>query len=114
MLIDIGEKIHIAYRMLHEKAIRRHFIGEVIASEGAICRMQGYVFVYDSSNNMFSRKAELRTTIIDLAESGYFVNIIQQNVDIDQIFYKYEKGSGVMATDGKGFELNVHEFGSKA
>ena len=114
MLIRMGEKIHISYRMLYEKSVRRHFIGEVIANEGTNCKLEGYVFIFDSSANMFSRKPELRITIIDLAESGYIVNIIPSETTIKEVSYKYEKGTGLVATDGKHFSLDINEFGSKS
>ena len=114
MIVQPGEKLHIAYRTLHEKSVRRHVVRQVMASEGAVCRLEGYAFIYDSGDNMFTRKKELRTTIVDLAESGYIVNVIPNDVNLADIMYKYESGYGVVATDGKQFRLDINEFGSKA
>jgi hypothetical protein len=112
-MIEKGEKIHIMYRALYENSTRRHFLGEVQAAEGPVCRLEGFVFVYDRKTTEFIRKPEKRITIIDISESGYIANIIDQEVNLDNVTYKYAQGVGLIATDSKGFSLNINEFGSK-
>ena len=114
MVIEKGEHVHVIYRALYENSGRRHFIGEVLVAEGAVCRIEGYVFVYDQKSSVFHRKPEKRVTIIDLSESGYIVNVIDKEVALDNIVYKYEQGVGLVATDGKMFLLNINEFGAKS
>ena len=114
MVIEVGEKLHIMYRSLYEKSTRRHFIGSVVAANDALCRIEGYVFIYDEKKTEFVRKPELRTTIIDLAESGFIVNIISPDVELEVVRYRYAQDVGLIATDDKGFSLNINEFGSKS
>jgi hypothetical protein len=114
MIVEISEKVHVTCRALYENSSRRHFLGEVQAAAGAICRLEGFVFVYDQKSTMFIRRAEKRTTIIDLAESGYVVNFIDPEVILDNISYKYLQGIGLVATDGQAFSLNINEFGAKS
>ncbi|MFT5658483.1 MAG: hypothetical protein ACI9KN_001764 [Gammaproteobacteria bacterium] len=114
MIIEIGEKIHIMYRALYESSTRRHFLGEVQAVEGAACRLEGFVFVYDKKSAEFVRKSDKRVTVIDISESGYIVNIIDKKVNLDNVSYKYMPGAGLVATDDTGFSLNINEFGSKS
>jgi len=114
MIIEKGEKIHIMYRALYENSTRRHFLGEVLAAEGSICRLEGYVFVYDQKTTEFIRKPEKRVTIIDVSESGYIANMIDQAVNLGNVNYKYAQGVGLIATDNKSFSLNINEFGSKS
>ena len=114
MIVQTGEKIHVAYRSLYENSTRRHFIGKIVASEEALCRVEGYAFIYDSHKTDFMKKNSLRTTIIDLAESGYVVNIIDPEVNLDDIFYKYVSGVGLTATDGKDFSLDINEFSARS
>jgi hypothetical protein len=102
------------YRALYENSIRRHFLGEVQVAEGPVCRLEGFVFVYDQKTTEFIRKAEKRITIINLSESGYIVNIINQEVILENVTYKYAQGVGLIATDNKSFSLNINEFGSKS
>jgi hypothetical protein len=80
MVIEVGEKLHIMYRSLYEKSTRRHFIGIVVAANGALCRLEGFVFIYDEKKTDFIKKQEVRTTVIDVAESGYIVNVIDADV----------------------------------
>lgn len=110
MIIDKDEKLHIMYRAMYDGATRRHFIGKVLSAQGAICRLAGYVFIYDQKTTMFVRKIKERTTIIDIAESGYIVNVIHPDTDLGAVEYKYDNESGVICTDGENFSLNINEF----
>lgn len=114
MIIEPGEKVHVVYRALYESSNRRHFLGEVKIANGTVCRIVGYAFVYDPKSTLFVKKENKRTTIIDLAESGYIVNMIDRNVDLDKMFYKYGTGAGLNVTDGKGYALNINEFGARS
>ncbi|MBQ0724739.1 MAG: hypothetical protein KBT50_08245 [Cycloclasticus sp.] len=114
MIIEKGEKVHVMYRALYENSTRRHFLGEVKMAEGAKCRLEGYVFLYDQRTTEFIRKPEKRITIIDLSESGYITNIIDLEANLDNVVYKYAQGVGLMATDNNGFSLNINEFGTKS
>lgn len=114
MIIEKGEKIHIMYRALYENSIRRHFLGVVLVAEGPVCRLEGFVFVYDKKTTGFIRKEEKRITLIDLSESGYIANIIDQEVNLENVIYKYTQGIGLIATDNKSFSLNINEFGTKS
>lgn len=102
------------YIALYENSTRRHFLGEVITSEGTICRLEGFVFVYDQESTEYTRKPEKRITIIDISESGYVTNVIDRQVNLDNVIYKYAQGIGLVATDNNGFSLNINEFGSKS
>ena len=114
MVIAKGERVHVIYRALFENSGRRHFIGEVQVADGAACRIEGFAFVYDQRMSVFIRKPEKRVTIIDLSESGYIVNLLDKEVSLEDIKYRYEQGVGLVATDGKGFSLNINEFGPKS
>jgi hypothetical protein len=110
MVIEAGEQVHVIYRPIFEGSVRRHFLGEVTACDGAVCRLDGYAFVYNSKVTTFERKPDKRITFIDLAESGYIVNIVGQGVVLDEVIYKYVSGVGLVATDEKAFLLDVNEF----
>ena len=113
MVIEKNEKVHVIYRALYENSTRRHVIGEVVAVEGSICRIKGYVYIYNEKGTEFVRKDDKRITIIDLAESGYIVNVIDSGVDLDAVTYSYVSGVGTIVTDGKNFRLSVNEFTSR-
>ena len=86
----------------------------MIAAEGPVCRLEGFVFVYDQKTTEFIRKAEKRITLIDISESGYISNIIEREVNLANVIYKYARGVGLIATDNKTFSLNINEFGVKS
>ena len=114
MVIEKGNKVHVIYRALYDSSTRRHFLGEVVAAERALCRLEGYVFVLDPESDLYTKKPEKRITIIDLAGSGYVVNVLDQNIVLADVNYKYLEDIGRVATDGKGFTLDINEFGPKS
>jgi hypothetical protein len=113
-IVARGEKVHVVYRALYENSTRRHFVGQLIEVDGALCRITGYAFIFDHKTDTFVRRPERRTTIIDLAESGYIVNIIDAGVELENVSYRYLAEVGLSITDGKEFVLNVNEFTSKS
>jgi hypothetical protein len=113
MIFEAGEQVHVVYRALYAGSGRRHFVGKVQNAEGAVCRLEGFAFVYDKKTALFDKKPEKRVTVIDLAESGYIVNMIDGHVALENVEYSYEIGVGLIATDGAGFTLNISEFSQK-
>jgi len=101
------------YRALLDISTRRYFLGEVLAAEGPVCRLEGFVFVYNQKTTEFIRKPEKRVTIIDVSESGYITNIIDKKVNPANFSYKYAKDIGLIATDNS-FSLNINEFGANS
>lgn len=114
MLIRAGEKVHVIYRTLYDGGSRQHFLGQVVAAEGAVCRLEGYLFTYEPKTSLFQKRPEQRLTIIDLADSGFSVSLIDSSVDLAKVVYHYEEGVGMVATDGEGFKLNINEFGGRS
>ena len=88
-----------------------HDLGNNIATEIVIVVRLGFAFVHDPRTEAYKRKTEKRTTVIDLAESGYIVNIIDSDVKLDEVIYRYDENAGMIATDDKEFSLDINEFG---
>ncbi|MDH4049242.1 MAG: hypothetical protein OEW68_14850 [Gammaproteobacteria bacterium] len=114
MIISTGEKVHLTYRAMFENSTRRHFLGEVMAAEGAVCRLKGYAFVHDPKSGGYVKRPEQRTTIVDLSESGYIVNVIDPTIDLSAVSYRYVRDIGLVVTDDKNFNLNINEFGARS
>ncbi len=114
MIITAGDKVHVIYRALYESSTRRHFIGKVVTAEGTLCRLDGYVFVLDTESGLYKKKPEKRSTIVDLAESGYIVNVIDSKINLAEVTYRYLQNIGMVATDDKDFTLDINEFGAKS
>ena len=50
------------------------------APTGSIVRLLGYTIIFDKTKCVFVKSREVRATIMDLAESGYIVNFIPDDV----------------------------------
>jgi len=111
MLVKPGEKVHVVTRRRFEDDVRRHFVGEITLIDGTAVRMQGNAFIFDAAKNQFLKKPEERTTIVDLAESGYIVNMIPHDVDIGELVYTLSDRKRLTLTDNKNFRLDINEFG---
>lgn len=109
MVIEVGEKVHVAYRSLYEKSTRRHFVGEVVSAKDALCRLNGFFFIYDQRKEEFLKKPGIRTTILNLAESGLIVNVVDSDVVLEEVRYKYAQGLGLIVTNGKDFALDIND-----
>ena len=112
MIISSGEKIHVIMRRMYEKQVQRHFLGVVVDAESAVVRAEGYVFIYESISGQYEKQADRRVTILDLSESGYIVNILPSSLDLDDLRYELVDRDHTALVDGKGFELDINEFGS--
>jgi uncharacterized protein YllA (UPF0747 family) len=87
---------------------------ETLANEplmGSIVRLLGYTIIFDKTKNVFVKSREVRATIMDLAESGYIVNFIPDDVNIADLIYKYDNEKKLIMTDEKSFTLDINEFG---
>jgi hypothetical protein len=113
MIIEEGSKVHIVHRALFDKSTRRHFFGEIVEADGALCRIEGFAFIFDVKSETYKKRPEKRTTIVDLGSSGFIVNIVDSSVDINSVTYRYVRDVGLVITDDKNFVLNINEFGSK-
>ena len=112
MIIGTGEKIHVIMRRMYEKQVQRHFLGTVLEAEGAVVRAQGHVFIYENISGKYEKKDDQRTTILDLSESGYIVNVLPEAVHLQDLRYEVVDRDHTALIDGKGFELDINEFGA--
>ena len=113
MIINDGEKFHVAMRRMYEGQLQRHFAGQVESADGAIVRATGYFFIYDETKAQYSKKKSQRVTILNLAESGYIVSLIPSSVNLDDLRYETIERSFLALTDGKDFLLDINEFSTR-
>ena len=76
-------------------------------------RASGYAFIYDEMKARYVKNPVKRTTILDLAESGYIVIMLPSMADIDELKYETIDRAFLAISDGKGYLLDVNEFGTK-
>lgn len=110
MFLDPGEKVHVIERRLFEGDVRRHFVGEVRGVETAAMRVRGFVFVHDTTSSTWVRGSEPRTRIIPIGASGFVINVVPRDTNIDEVRYEEIEGR-LTVTDGASFRLDINEFG---
>lgn len=111
MIIKPGEKIHVIIRRRFENDLRRHFIGNVIETDGILTRAEGYTFVLDTITNQYVRRIDKRTRIIGLSDAGNIINILPANADLESAKYHLNSDHRLIVTDEKTFALDINEFG---
>lgn len=111
MLIEVGEKVHVIERRLFETDVRRHFCGEVERCEDDAMRVRGYVFTFDSSLSQYVRSDGERVRIIPLAGSGFIINVIPGDTQVEDVAYVVSDDGRLIVTDGGHFSLDINEFG---
>ena len=67
--------------------------------------------VFDRNKNNFIKKPSQRLTILDLSSSGYWVNILSKEVNLDDLIYINDSNKNLILTDQKTFKLDINEFG---
>ena len=111
MVLDQGEKIHIIVRRKFENDIRRHFIGEVIIANDTLARVEGYAFVFDNILGNYIRRSGKRIRMLGLIDSGYIINVLPSNANIEEAQYIRAEKNRLVVSDGKTFSLDINEFG---
>ncbi len=111
MILKPGEKIHVIHRRFFEKDIHRHFIGQVETCESGIARASGYVFAIDDlSRHLFVKRPDKRIKLISLTTGDLIINVLPTTVDLEEVHYEL-KNRTLQVTDGKGWTMDVKEFG---
>jgi len=113
LILKIGEKIHVMVKRMFEGDIRRHFVGEIKAVGDSAVRVEGYVFIFDESNNEYLRKPELRTRIFSLIDARILINVISPATVVHKVVYRLSEDNKLVATDGENFQLDINEFGTR-
>jgi hypothetical protein len=108
-VFKIGEKIHVVEKRMFADDVRRHFIGEIIASSENAIRLKGYVWVYNSTQAKFFRRQELRERILILGDR-LIINIIPKDSDIKEFVYNTDNTKKMFITNNKGYSLELSEF----
>lgn len=111
-VVRVGERIHIITRRSFGDDVRRHFVGEVEQVQRDMLRLRGYAFVFHAGRNEFERRPELRTRILSMADANHIVNVLPTHLAVESLGYRVVEGRTVL-TDGRGFTLDINEFGPR-
>jgi hypothetical protein len=105
-----GEKLHVIIRRSFEEDIRRHFVGEVIAANGAAVRIRGHAFVFRPAQNDYVQRPDLGERIVSLVDATNIVSIIPETVELEDLAYRQSDQGRLVMTDDKSFRLDINEF----
>ena len=109
-VLAVGDKVHILTRRLFADDVHLHFVGEISAVAAPLFRVQGHSFVFDSGTNSYVKHPESRTRLFALSDAGHIINVIPKEVDLSSLQYRVVAGR-LAITDGRGFSLEINEFG---
>jgi hypothetical protein len=109
-VLAVGEKLHIMTRRLFADDVHPHFVGEISAVVGPLFKSRGFSFVFDSGTNSYIKHPEPRTRLFSLSDAGHIITVIPQEVDMNSLEYRIVSGR-LAITDGRGFSLEINEFG---
>lgn len=109
-VLTVGDKLHIVTRRLYADDVHLHFVGEISAVAGPLFKARGYSFVFDSGTSSYVKHPKARTRLFSLSDAGHIITVIPQEVDLNSLEYHVVSGRPAI-TDGRGFSLEIHEFG---
>lgn len=109
-IVKVGEKLHISNRRNFVGAARRTFIGEVIATQGNVVRMEGWLFIYNPDTQQYCRKDSLMTKIIGLSNGFNHITVLPSLMRIENLAYETRNGDLVI-TDGVALRFDATEAG---
>ncbi len=99
--------MHILLKPLYLDDARRHFIGNVGDCEGALIRVNGYLYAVNESSKQFVKRDTLRTRLISLNSENIIVSWLPDTVAIEKIAYQYRSANDILVTDGSDWNFNL-------
>ena len=93
-----------------ETDVRRHFVGEVVATGMGAVRLRGVLFVYDAGSGEFVKKAELRERIFAI-DNTVSITVLPSKCDFEALTYVREDGN-LLLSDGRDIRLDIAAFGA--
>jgi hypothetical protein len=110
-VLAVGDKLHIATRRLFAEDAHLHFVGETSAVSGDLFRVAGYAFVYDPGSNSYFKHPELRTRLFSISDPAREITVLPRLLEMGSLQYEIAEGR-LMLVDGRGFTMEIAEFGS--
>jgi hypothetical protein len=108
-VLERDEKVLIITRRLFAGDAMRHFVGIVERYDPGAIRVRGYAFVYDAGKGGFVKRKLQRTRIFPV-DNHIVVFVLPHDTDIGAVHYEVTEESGLVASDGKHFRLELNEF----
>lgn len=109
-VVEIGEKLHVATRRSFQGAVRRVFIGEVVATYGTVVRLEGWMFVHNPNTNRYDRKFRKHARIVGLSDGLHVITVLPAEIGIEDMTYEM-RDSGASITNGSSVHFDADETG---
>ena len=108
-VLELDEKVLVVTRRLFANDLRRHFVGSVERYDQGSVRVHGYAFVHNTVKGCFVKRKNARTRVFPL-DSHIILFVLPYETEVGAVQYEQDKELGLVATDGKGFKLELSEF----
>lgn len=109
-IVKVGEKLHISSRRNFDGAARRTFIGDVVATQRDVVRIQGWLFIYHPEKKTYVRKGRMQTRIIGISNGFNHITVLPPLLRIENLTY-YSRNGEMVVTDGLTVHFEVTEAG---
>ncbi len=108
MILEAGDKVLVSNRRMFDGDEARFFLGETIACEGHLLKIEGYSFVRDLSSGHIVKKIERRIKVISVASPGHIVYQVANEINVHTADIASGNGDA-MLMDGSQPIMNLSE-----
>jgi hypothetical protein len=108
MLLERGDAILVAHRRMFQQDESRYFLGQVIAIDHELLKLEGFTFAQDLGSGHVVRKDEMRVKLLSLASPGFLFYQLPDVEEISSLQIVTEAGE-VILRDGKRQIMNLTE-----
>ena len=96
MILDPGNKVLVSHRRLFAQDEQRFFVGEVLAYDAGVAKLQGYSFVLDTMRGEVLRKDDSRVKIISVQSGSLIVYQLPDELAVDAVTFALDEAGLVM------------------
>ncbi len=108
MVLMQGAKLVVSHRRLFAEDQPRYFFGVVDTYADGIAKVSGFTWVRDPTHG-YQRKSDRRTKLISVASGNLIIYEIPKEIELEDIVFEQNGVSGVTATDGVKFRMDLSE-----
>lgn len=113
MLLNCGDKVLAVHRRLFEGDQSRYYLGEIVAYENGIAKVEGYSWTMEKMHCRIMRKSGLSTKLLALASGTLIVYQLPDGVDPATVEFSTQ-GSQILLVHGEDTILDLTEAAAEA
>ena len=108
MILDVGDTVLVSHRRMYQHDEARFFVGQVVACDRELVKLEGYSFVRDLSTGQVIRKNEKRIKLLSIASPGYIFYQLMGDIEISAVNVRNETGE-LFLVEGERILMNLAE-----